>query len=277
MDEPVEGLRDFYARLVTQGSRAADPRIERAFALVPREAFLGPGPWRVMTRSGYLDTPNSDLHFVYQNTLIALDADKLINNGEPSLHAHWMAVVAPKPGETVTHIGAGSGYYSAILSILVIPGGRVFAFEIEPKLAAAARRCLAAYEAVTVRPEDAVNAELERSEVIYVNAAVACPPVRWLDALKPGGRLIFPWQPSPKVSVALLVTRTAVGFAARAEGQCVFIPCAGATDQTGMTLMPSGNAKAKQVASLHCSSERPPDDSAIAIGKDAWFSSAPPG
>lgn len=53
--------------------------------------------------------------------LVSLDADKGINNGEPFLHAMWIGKVAPKPGETVTHVGAGTGYYTALLAQLVLP------------------------------------------------------------------------------------------------------------------------------------------------------------
>ena len=92
-----------------------------------------------MVGDSYIDTPSADPIYLYQNALVALDTEKGINNGEPFLHAAWIGAVSPQPGEMVTHIGAGMGYYSAILSMLVLPGGRVHAFEIEEKLAAAAR------------------------------------------------------------------------------------------------------------------------------------------
>jgi protein-L-isoaspartate(D-aspartate) O-methyltransferase len=40
-------LRAFYARVVAGRGGAADPRIERAFAAVPKEPFAGPPPWVV--------------------------------------------------------------------------------------------------------------------------------------------------------------------------------------------------------------------------------------
>lgn len=158
MDEQranLDEMRGFYARLVAAASRSSDPRLayrsvdprlERIFELVPREAFLPPGPWKVMVAERYLKTPSADAAYIYQNNLVALDADKGINNGEPFLHAAWIGAVAPKPGETVTHVGAGTGYYSAILSMLVLAGGSVNAFEIDEKLAAAARHNLAPFE-----------------------------------------------------------------------------------------------------------------------------------
>ena len=99
-------------------------RASRRFSpTVPREAFLGPGPWTVIAGNGKITTPSADPVHIYQNVLVALDADKGINNGEPFLHAMWIGKIAPKPGEAVTHVGAGTGYYTALLARLVSPGG----------------------------------------------------------------------------------------------------------------------------------------------------------
>ncbi len=47
MMDRAAGLRAFYARYVASVGGASDPRIEQAFAAVPREPFAGPGPWLV--------------------------------------------------------------------------------------------------------------------------------------------------------------------------------------------------------------------------------------
>ncbi len=82
------------------------------------------------------------------------------------------------------------------------PRGEVFAFEIDADLAARAVANLKPYNNVTIGHADAVTAELPPSDIIYVNAGVVAPPVAWLKALKPGGRLIFPWRPIDRVGVA---------------------------------------------------------------------------
>ena len=51
--------------------------------------------------------------------LVAIDAERGINNGQPSLHAQSIAALELKEGETVVQIGAGAGYYTAILAELV--------------------------------------------------------------------------------------------------------------------------------------------------------------
>jgi protein-L-isoaspartate(D-aspartate) O-methyltransferase len=43
----IAEIRSIFARLLAAVSGSADPRLQRAFELVPREAFMGPGPWRI--------------------------------------------------------------------------------------------------------------------------------------------------------------------------------------------------------------------------------------
>ncbi|TNC07829.1 methyltransferase domain-containing protein [Methylobacterium terricola] len=195
----ADEVRAFHARLMAVASGSDDPRLERAFEIVPREAFLGAGPWKIMVNERYVETPSANPIFVYQNCLVALDAAKGINNGEPFLHARWIGAVAPKKGETLVHIGAGAGYYTALLSMLALPNGRVHAFEIEPALARRAFDNLAPFEGVTVVQGDATELPLPDCDVIYVNAGVVSPPGRWLKALRPGGRIVFPWRPSKQL------------------------------------------------------------------------------
>ncbi|TIM81224.1 MAG: SAM-dependent methyltransferase, partial [Mesorhizobium sp.] len=64
---------------------------------------------------------------------------------------------------------------------------------------------LAAYGNVEVVAGDAVAGPLPPSDIIYVNAAVIAPPPAWLRALRPGGRLIFPWRPAQRIGLAVLV------------------------------------------------------------------------
>ena len=224
----------------------------------------------------YVETPSADPAHLYQNTLVALDAARGINNGEPFLHAAWIGAVAPRPGETVIHIGAGAGYYTAILSMLVLPGGKVLAYEIDAQLAEAAWRNLEPFDNVTLIHTDAVKAKLKRSDIIYVNAGVVAPPARWLQSLKQGGRIIFPWRPTPKIGLALMAARSRAGFSVRIVGTSWFIPCSGASDEA-MSLKAPNQREAWKSRSIVLSSERAPDKSATAVYPELWFSSEPVG
>jgi len=267
-----DDARKFYAKLMAAHARSADPRIEEVFASVPREAFLGSGPWTVFAGDGGFKTPTADPSYIYQNVLVVLDADKGINNGEPVLHAMWIGKVQPKPGEAVTHIGAGTGYYTALLAKLVEPGGSVTAFELETDLAERASQNLAAYGNVKIIQANAVTSLLPPSDVIYVNAGVAAPPAAWLRALKPGGRMIFPWRPAERIGLAVIVTRMAGGFACQPFMGSWFIPCVGAWVAGPGARVPT-RERAARTRSIWLSEDKAPDRTATAVFGDVWFSS----
>jgi protein-L-isoaspartate(D-aspartate) O-methyltransferase len=266
-------IRAFHAKMMAAASNSTDERLERVFGLVRREAFLGPGPWQIVVNRRYLKTPSDDPSFVYQNVLVALDRAKGINNGESFLHAAFIGAVAPRSGETVIQIGTGTGYYTALLSKLVLPGGHVHAFEIDEELAGRARENLASYEGVSVVHGDATSLELPSADLIYVNAGVVAPPTSWLEALRPGGRIIVPWQATERIGLAVLITRTDAGYNARSLMPAFFIPCIGASDPTQRGKAPSVS-DAWSIRSVWLTRDRSPDETAVAIYKDLWFSNA---
>jgi protein-L-isoaspartate(D-aspartate) O-methyltransferase len=269
----LEAVRTLYASMMALASGSDDPRFERAFELVRREAFVGPGPWHISVYQRTVLTPSADPSFLYQNVLVRLDGEKGINNGEPFLHASWLGAVAPRPGETVCHIGAGTGYYTAILSVLTLRGGSVHAFEIDARLAAMARDNLAPFEGVRVIAGDATQLPLPPSDLIYVNAGGAAPPMSWLQALRPQGRMIFPWRPSLDDGLAIIVSRRQAGFSVKPLMASYFIPCVGAPGTDECTKTPD-SIGAWSARSLWLTAEREPDDTAVAIYKHLWFSSA---
>ncbi len=269
-----QDVRGFYARLMAAASKSDDPRLERAFELVPREAFLPPGPWQIVVDGRYVKTPSADPIFLYQNVLVAIDAVRGINNGEPFLHAAWIGAAAPQAGEVVCHIGAGTGYYTALLSVLVLPDGQVHGFEIEADLADRARENLAPFENVSVVVGDATKLDLPPSDLIYVNAGVVAPPRSWLEALRPSGRMIFPWRPLKDVGLTLLVGRSGVGFSVRPLMRSWFIPCVGASSSDA-AIKPPTSREARSVRSIWLTTDRKPDDTAAAVYEHVWFSTEP--
>lgn len=214
--------------------RVTDPVVTAAFASVPREPFAGPGPWMVCVPGvGYLPTPDDDPAYLYQDTLVALDADQGSNIGEPTLHARCLNALALREGEAVLHVGAGSGYYTALLAQLVGPSGRVHAYEIEPGLAARATQNLADRPWVEVLGRSGIADDLPKVNAVYVNAGLTQPSSTWLDALLPHGRLIFPLQPTSGLGAMLMITRPERGAAwpARFVARAKFILCQGRQDQ----------------------------------------------
>ena len=206
MSDRSAKLRRAYATSITRSAGIADPRIRAAFAAVPREDFSGPPPWYV-SGGGFGASSETDLARLYDDVLVAIDASRGINNGQPSLHAMSIEALAIKEGETVAQIGAGAGYYTAILAHLVGPAGKVIAYEVEADIAEQARKNLAGYPQVEVRAESAAGEGLPKADAIYVNCAASHPLRAWLDALNPSGRLLFPLQAAHSSGAMLLVTR----------------------------------------------------------------------
>jgi len=275
----LESHRQWYARLITAAAGAqAHDRLREAFASIPRERFTGPGPWRVFTRSGYIETPTDDPALLYQDIVVALKSEAQINNGQPSLHAVCLAALGVREGETIVHVGAGTGYYSAILAKLAGPAGRVFAYEIDEALAGRAARNLEGQPGVEVRHRSGVEGALPACDVVYVNAGATGPQPAWIDALRPGGRLMFPLTPSVGGGFMLLVTRTTTGgLAARFVCGVMFTPCIGARDEeTGQRLAQAfarggmGEVRSLRMAATGAS----PDGTCWLDGRGWWLSTS---
>jgi protein-L-isoaspartate(D-aspartate) O-methyltransferase len=167
-----------------------------ALAVVQREAFLRPGPWLIIGEGdvgrGPRQTPDDDPKHVYHNIAIAIDPERQLFNGAPGVITSAIDALALRPGERVLHIGAGLGYYSALIAHTVGPTGRVVAIEVDETLAAGARRNLSDLPWVEVRQGNAVDPLGEGVDAILVNAGVTHPLDAWLDALATQGRIVLP-------------------------------------------------------------------------------------
>lgn len=269
--------RRFYARLVAASVGVTDPRIVDAFATVKRERFVGPGPWQVQVEGDYISTETDDPAVLYQDINIGLAPERGVNNGQPSLHAKCMAAADPKAGEVVVHAGAGTGYYTVILSHLVGPNGCIHAYEIEADMARRAADNLAEYALVTLHATSALEPPLPGADVIYVSAGATHVPAVWLDVLALGGRLVLPLTSNERLGCMLLVTRQAnTAYSARIFSTASFIPCVGARDDSqSRALAAALDARSPDdVRSLRRGGE--PDETAWCVGDDWWLSTALP-
>jgi protein-L-isoaspartate(D-aspartate) O-methyltransferase len=276
----LESHRKFFADLLTASVGAKNTRLVEALAATPRERFLGPGPWRIFAGGGYFSTPTDDPAFLYQDVVVALREKDRINNGQPLLHTVCLATLDPQEGETVIHIGAGGGYYTALLGRLTAPGGKVFAYEIDAELAERATANLAEQPNVAVYHRSGAEGPLPECDVIYVSAGATSPLDIWLDALRPGGRLMFPLTPdgpggTPGAGGMLLVKRTpADKFDARFVMPVMFVPCVGARDpETEKKLAEAfKRGDMRNVRSLRRNTA--PDETCWCAGNGWWLSTA---
>lgn len=267
----IEAHRKRYAERITAKLGAHRETLRAAFANVPRERFLGQGPWKVFANGDLIVTPGDDPALLYDDVVIALN-ESGVNNGQPALHAACLAALDLVRGETAVQVGAGTGYYTAILAEMVGSSGRVIAFEIDPALASRASGNLAPWPNIALEGRSGAEEPLPCCDVLYVNAGATEPLPAWLDALKPGGRLLFPLTPERGYGGMLLVRRTDAGYAAHFICGAKFIPCIGARDPNTARRLESVFARQKLelVRSLHLGS--PPDESCWFAGRGWWLS-----
>jgi protein-L-isoaspartate(D-aspartate) O-methyltransferase len=236
--DDIRAARALYARQMAAllGQRAE--RLQAAFTAVPREAFLDDKPWRIVSPGGATVTlPENDPTLIYQDVLLALQPERGVNNGSPSLHIRLLHALDVRPGQRVLHLGAGAGYYTAILAELVGPQGSVTAVEVDPELAAAAERNLKPWKQVKIVRGDGFQWPRGETDRIYVNFAIGRPADPWLEQLPLGGRLLFPLgvpAPAPRTGVrhsirggAILVENRGPGLAATYVAPAYFVWAAG--------------------------------------------------
>jgi protein-L-isoaspartate(D-aspartate) O-methyltransferase len=246
----LDDCREFYAEEIRIAARIHSPALVAAYARVPRERFMGPGPWQIASAEsasmtirgrgdGFLTTDNpKDL---YHNVLVALDPDRHLNNGQPSALARWIDALDLKAGERVYHLGCGVGYYTAIIAEVAGAGGRVLASEVDPVLAARAQENLAVYPNVFVHAGDGAAFDPGECDAIFINAGVTHPHPVWLQRLSPNGRIVLPLTSATDGAfwgsgVVAKVARERNGFSARVLTPVAIYSCLSVRD-------PAMNAK----------------------------------
>jgi protein-L-isoaspartate(D-aspartate) O-methyltransferase len=259
----LEVIRRAFGKQIPALAGVREPRIEAAFAAVPREHFLGPGPWQMMSliHGSYAQTPDDDPVYLYTNGVIAIVPEKRLNNGEPSLYAKLYAEASPRDGEHAVHIGAGVGYYSALLAQLVGPSGRVTAIECEPELAERARRNCARYPNIEVMHGNGVTVEFDAADLILVSAGATRPADPWLERLTEGGRLVLPLTTSKNIGATFRIERRGDDYLAARVSPIMIYPCAGARDEASEQALSAAirSGDAKKVTRLYRGELPPPE------------------
>ncbi len=144
-----------------------------AFLAVPREVFV----------------PDNKKALAYIDDDIQVAPGRFVM--EPSPLAKLLQLAEITSGDFVLEVGAGSGYVSALLSVLA---GSVVALESDEGLVASATAALSAngYDNVAVVGGDlkAGYAAEAPYDVIFVNGAVEEVPVALLEQRRDGGRRV---------------------------------------------------------------------------------------
>ncbi|MFF7995052.1 protein-L-isoaspartate O-methyltransferase [Kitasatospora xanthocidica] len=207
VDEDVAGRR---TRLDAEMERcgawpAESPWLPEAFAALPRDRFAPDRLWRWDGRAYVpLDRavdPGSWADELYSGVYSA--AVTQLDGGRPSSSLSAPSVVADMldslqiaPGHRVWDIGTGQGWTAALASWRAGPG-LVVSTEVDERLAAFARARLAAAgldTVVAVANGTAAGppggAPVDRIHATY---AVEAVPWSWVEAVRPGGRIVYPW------------------------------------------------------------------------------------
>ncbi|HEX5132038.1 MAG TPA: protein-L-isoaspartate(D-aspartate) O-methyltransferase [Candidatus Krumholzibacteria bacterium] len=152
-----------------------DPRVIEALRRVDRGRFVAP----------------PDLADAYEDHPLPIGHGQTIS--QPYIVALMTESIGPRPNDRVLEIGTGSGYQTAVLSLLV---REVYSIEAVEALADAARERLArlGYANAHVRTGNGYDGwpEMAPFDAIVVTAAPPKIPPALVDQLAAGGRMIIP-------------------------------------------------------------------------------------
>ena len=202
-----------YRRKLIEDIRARgvdDLETLQLFDMVPRHLFLPEGVW-----------PRA-----YEDAPVPIGFGQTAS--QPSLQAYYLSLLRPRSDEKTLEIGTGSGYLTALLSLM---SDRVYSVERVRKLSQRARLALdeLAVQNVALLVGDGTIGwrKYEPFDVIVVSAASPSVPSALVDQLGDGGRMLIPVG-SRESQDLVLVRRT--GFAVTEEvvkGECKFVPLLG--------------------------------------------------
>jgi len=189
-------IRQRFAETIRDRAHVRTEALVVALASIARERFLGDGPWHIGFFVGrsphYRISETANPAEVYCDNVIAIDRARGLNNGEPSSLVRWIDAFALKPGQTVVHVGTGTGYYTALLAHVVGRTGRVFGYEVDPDLASRAQEDLAEFPWVKMASGNSYDVPSDTADAIFVNCGVTHPAKSWIASLRAGGTLLLP-------------------------------------------------------------------------------------
>lgn len=198
--------RELMVRSQLEERGIRDPRVLRTMRAVPRHEFV-PAEFR---DRAYDDTP------------LPIGEGQTIS--QPYIVAAMLEHLALRGDDRVLEVGTGSGYVTALLSLLC---AHVFSIERYSSLARSAATALRrlAYTNVEIRVGDGSLGWCEHSpfDAILVSAATAVVPAPLMEQLREGGRMILPIGP-PSAQELQLIRKVAGRAEVTSLEGCRFVP-----------------------------------------------------
>jgi protein-L-isoaspartate(D-aspartate) O-methyltransferase len=208
---PGDSFGGFRAQLVETLRRKGirDLAVLHAVAQVPRHLFV----------------PPSVRHRAYEDSALPITAGQTIS--QPSVQALYLEALGLTGREKVLEIGTGSGYQTALASLLA---GSVFSVERVAALSQAARAVLDAngYRNVTLLVGDGTLGWRPYApyDAILVSAASPEIPKPLVEQLAVGGRMIIPVG-NRDTQILTMIRRDEEGLRTSTLGDVRFVPLIG--------------------------------------------------
>lgn len=155
--------------------------VAEAFAKVPRQGFL----------------PADERGFAVSDVPLQIGHGQ--TNSQPSTVSDMLELLDPQPGDRVLDLGSGSGWTSALLSVLVGERGQVTGVERHQELIVDAEEALSAFDLKHVEIVHARTGVLGLPDAapfdrILVSAGAETLPVELVTQLSIGGVMVIPVQ-----------------------------------------------------------------------------------
>ena len=213
----VSGNLDFAAcreamiKVQLQGRGIADERVLEAFRSVPREMFVS----------------SNQTHLAYEDCPLPIEAQQTIS--QPYIVALMLVAAKIQPHDVVLEVGAGSGYAAALLGKLA---RKVIAIERKSELVERAQERIGrlGYDNVEIIQGDGTLgcSKWAPFDAILAAASGSHVPLKLIEQLKTGGRMVIPLGQTHAVQQLIKVTKDLAGTLIRENlGGVRFVPLIG--------------------------------------------------
>ncbi|MFC4498507.1 MULTISPECIES: methyltransferase, FxLD system [Streptomyces] len=227
--DPVE-LREALVNRLTEGGHLHTPEVVAAFRSTERHLFL----------------PGVNLQTAYVNDAVPIkhdEAGEMISCiSAPNIVAIQLEQMGAQPGHRVLEAGAATGYNAALLGALVAPEGHVWTIDVDEDLIDGAQKNLAQAGAtnVTALLGDGAAGLPEHAPFDRIQFTVGAGdvPVRILDQLAPGGRLVLPMRIRGSVSRSFAFERDGDAWKTVSCEMATFVPLRKGVCDDVYTLVP---------------------------------------
>ncbi|MYV98375.1 methyltransferase, FxLD system [Streptomyces sp. SID3343] len=227
--DPAELREALVSRLVDSG-HLHTPAVVSAFRDTERHRFL----------------PGVDLQAAYVDDAVPIKHDE---SGEmiscisaPSIVATQIEQLGAEPGHRILEAGAATGYNAHLLGQLVAPDGHVWTVDVDQDLVDRARKNLAQAGATNVSVELADGAaglpEHAPFDRIQFTVGAGDVPMRILDQLAPGGRLVLPMRIRGSISRSFAFERDGRTWKTVSCEMATFVPLRKGVCDDVYTLVP---------------------------------------